>query len=280
VIKINKYISIVILLFLKGYKSTKILIYLFHKKPFAFGYDEYKWHRIKIKINQKKKEIEEKNAYALDERIIEYKWIINELENKKGTLLDAGSALNFPIFIQRLKKFRLYIQTLYPEKNTFNKKNVNYVYEDLRKNLFVENFFNYITCISTLEHVGMDNNKYNYYKKNERQAIINKNNDYLKVIKNFKRILKNNGELLLTLPFGKRQIFNDLQQFDIQGVRKILNTFKPKKYEQKFFIYKKFGWYECLEKDCLNITFRRLNEKNPFDKAASARSVIFIKLTK
>lgn len=258
----------------------KILIYLLHRKPFGFGYDEYKWFRIKKKIENKNKAIEDLDALGVDERIVEYKWIINELSEKKGNLLDAGSTLNFKPIIEKLKNFNIIIQTLYPETNNFLNYSVNYVYSDLKKNIFRENYFDFITCISTLEHVGFDNAHYNYYNNNFVNSSTNNSKDYLKVIQNFKFILKKGGDLYLTLPFGKKQLFNHLQQFDSEEIKILVDTFSPESVSKTFYIYKNFGWLECKEEDCKDIKFRTLDEKNPTDRAASARSVIFLKIRK
>ena len=258
----------------------KIFIYFFHRKPFVLGYDEYKWFRIKKKINNNKKEINETNVAGIDERIIEYKWIINELSDKRGKLLDAGSTINFKTIIDHLNNFDVTIQTLFPEKNNFSSNSVSYVYSDLKECIFKENCFDYITCISTLEHVGFNNNHYNYFKNKKYEILENDPKSYLDVIKNFKSILKNDGELYLTLPFGKKQIFNHLQQFDSDEIKKLIDTFAPRSHSKYYYIYKNFKWTECEEKDCKEVKFRTLEEKNPVDKAASARSMIFLKLRK
>ncbi len=261
-------------------KNLKILIYLTHKKPFKTGYDEYKWNKIKKKINNQNKKINELNCPGIDERIIEYKWIINELENKKGNILDAGSVLNYSPIIEKLNNFNILIQTLYPEKNNFSKKSVSYIYSDLKKKIFEENYFDFITCISTLEHIGFDNTQYNYYKNDKYDSIEKNSKDYLKVIENFKHILKKGGYLYITIPFGKKQIFEHLQQFDSEDIKILIQKFNPDFVEKSFYIYKNFSWIECNEQDCKDIEFRTQEEKNPADKAASARSVIFLKLRK
>lgn len=261
-------------------KNLKILIYLTHKKPFKIGYDEYKWNKIEKKINNQNKKINELNCPGIDERIIEYKWIINELENKKGNILDAGSVLNYAPIIKKLNNFDLLIQTLYPEKNNFSKKSVSYIYSDLKKKIFEENYFDFIACISTLEHIGFDNTQYNYYKNDKYEGIEKNSKDYLKVIENFKHILKKGGYLYITIPFGKKQIFEHLQQFDSEDIKILIEKFNPDFVEKSFYIYKNFSWIECDELDCKDIEFRTQKEKNPSDKAASARSVIFLKLRK
>lgn len=258
----------------------KILIYLFHRKSFGIGYDEYKWHKIQKKINSKSKEISDFDSKGIDERIIEYKWLLNELEDKTGKLLDAGSTLNYEPIIKKLNKFEVFIQTLYPEKNNFYNYSVNYIYSDLSKKIYIENLFDYIACISTLEHVGFDNSLYDYNNNSKQKNIQNNPKEYLKVIENFKFILKPGGVLYLTLPFGHKEVFNHLQQFDKEEVDCLIKKFSPTSVIKSYFIYKRFGWHKCEEDECKDTKFRTQQELNPDDKAASARSVIFLKLVK
>ncbi len=262
------------------FKFFKILFYLIYRNPFALGYDEYKWVRIKKKLNDKSKQIDEENASGIDERIIEYKWIVNELSEKNGRLLDAGSTINFKPILKKLKNFDISIQTLYPEEKNFNQHSVSYIYADLKNLIFKENYFDYITCISTLEHVGFNNDHYDYYNNKSYSKIENNPKDYLNVIKNFHTILKSGGELYLTLPFGKKQVFNHLQQFDSEEIKILKETFLPSSSSENFFIYKNHIWQECREEDCKDVSFRTLEEKKPKDNAASARSMIFLKLRK
>ena len=94
------------------------MFFLINRKPFSQGYEFYKWRRINKYLDSKAKKLYVKNASGLDERIIEYKWIFNQLGKikKNGKLLDAGSTINFPDILKRIKnKYKITIQTLYPE---------------------------------------------------------------------------------------------------------------------------------------------------------------------
>ena len=52
------------------------------------------------------------------------------------------------------------------------------------KSVFLKkNCFDYITCISTLEHVGFNNNHYNYFKNKKYEILENDPKSYLDVIK-------------------------------------------------------------------------------------------------
>jgi hypothetical protein len=279
-INLSEIISFIDLI-LTPIKLIFISVYLISKKPFSPGYNFYKWkiikdkiNKFKININTQKKEV----GYGLDERIVEYPWVIRELRKYKGKLLDAGSTLNFPEILDILKnKYRITIQTLYPENYCNFENGVSYIYEDITKQIFNKNQFDVITCISTLEHIGFDISIYN---ENNKKKIVNSVNDYLKAIENFNLILKKNGVLLITIPYGKYQKFNDLQQFDKKMLNLIINKFKPKKYSLIFSIYKNRKWQICNQDDCDNIMFKHFSEKNSIDNAASARSIAMIKLTK
>lgn len=277
-INIAKLINIIEFL-LKPIKFLFVAFYLIRRKPFSIGYEYYKWIRIKSALNKSKKNLNILNANGLDERIIEYQWIISELKHLKGNLLDAGSTLNFPIILNKIKNnFSITIQTMYPENYSNFDEGVSYIYSDLVNQSFKENYFDVVTCVSTIEHVGCDIKMYN--TTSTKKKINANRNSYIQVIKNFKKILKNNGILLITIPYGKYERFNELQQFDKRMVNKIIKIFNPKKISKKFAIYKNDKWQASGEKDCENINFRHISEINPSDNAASARSIIMLKLQK
>ena len=95
----------------------------------------------------------------LDERIVEYCWLFSRLPEGAGTLLDAGSALNHGFIVShaKLRAKHMVIMTLAPETHCYWQKRISYVYGDLRNTLFDENVFDYVVSISTLDHIGLDN---------------------------------------------------------------------------------------------------------------------------
>lgn len=274
-----KFISLILI----PIKLFFILLYLISKKKFSQGYEYYKWFRINKLINSKNKKLKVEGIYNLDERVIEYQWVFNELNKVKKNLnlLDAGSTLNFPQIIKKIKlKFKITIQTLYPENYSFYEDGISYIYEDLTQKKFNKKTFDIITCISTLEHIGFDNS---IYKNKSKKVFKNPNKqDYLKVIENFKFSLKKGGILLLTVPYGLHREFNNLQVFDEKKIKSIITKFKPRKFDLKFATYNNNSWTECSSKQCLvnekNLNKKYLN-KNKFD-LRSANSVALVKLVK
>ncbi len=260
-----------------------ILLYLIFKNKYSQGYEYFKWFKINKILKSKNKKLKIDKIFNLDERVVEYKWIFNELKKLKSNsnLLDAGSSLNFPQLIDKIKdKFKITIQTLFPENYSFFDEGISYVYDDLTKKNFNKNTFDIITCISTIEHVGFDNSIYN--KDNKKITKKNNNQDYLKVVDNFRFFLKKKGILLITVPYGTHKEFKNLQVFDDKRINNIITKFKTKKFSVRYATYVNECWHECSSKKCL-VNEKKLKtnylKKNNFD-LKSAHSVALIKLVK
>ena len=244
-------------------------------KTFGRGYERYKVDCIKKIINNQNIN----NSQYLDERIVEIPWIVSQLKKSKGLLLDAGSTINHSYILDEISHFKkIFITTLFPEKKNFPEKNIKYSYEDLEKIKFKKNYFDIITCISTLEHIGFSNDHYNYNKK---IIIIDKNdkNKYLRVIKKLKSVLKKNGKMLLTIPYGKKEIFHNLQQFGKKDLNDILTVFHPKKFDITYFVNKNNKWIKVKPEKIKNVQpkFKVHNNKK---FVLSANSVALIEMIK
>lgn len=245
-------------------------------KEFGRGYERYKKSLIIKKLNNKSLK---PNNIFIDERIVEIPWVMQELKNSRGNLLDAGSTLNYEYLIKKInKKMNIYISTLYPEKNYYNNLGVNYIYEDLVDLSFKKNYFDVITCISTLEHVGFDNSIYKNNKKTQKRDKYKKNKHIL-VLKKLFEVLKPKGKLLLTIPYGKRGKYNNMQQFDKSSLKKLLNNLKTKKIFKKFYIFSDDGWHKVSEVKCKNIKPLTMNQ-NLKKRVLAANSVALIKILK
>ncbi|MBU4370174.1 class I SAM-dependent methyltransferase [Candidatus Parcubacteria bacterium] len=278
-------------IYLNKFKKTiKIINYkISGKKPWSNGYNEYKWLFIKKIINDEKiinlfrtqKKLPGNFGVGIDERVVEYPWIISNISPDLGKLLDAGSALNFSKILEHdiFSNKKIIIANLNAESKCYWKKEISYLYDDIRNLPFKDEAFDAITCVSTLEHVGMDNTA--MYTKNEKYKEGEKE-DYLKVIIELKRLLKQNSELLITVPFGEYKNFGFFQQFDTKMVKKIIDIFNSEKYSVDYYQYTKQGWQISNEIESSKEKYFNIHtEKNiPSDLAAAARSVACIKLKK
>ena len=145
------------------YHSINCAIFVLNgMKPWRIGYNFYKQKKIREAIESggfDAKKLPHGYGFRLDDRIVEYPWFFSKLPAQAGNLLDAGSVLNTDYILSHdsLKNKKIFISTLAPESYCFWEKTVSYVYEDLREVCYRDCYFDWIVCLSTLEHVGMDN---------------------------------------------------------------------------------------------------------------------------
>ena len=254
------------------------------KKPWKFGYTSYKRKEIEASIQNNisfNDKLPPDYGQRLDERIVELPWFYSQLSEDPGLLLDAGSSLNFKYFLlsEKIENKKVFIATLAPEKRNYASIGVSYVYDDLRKTCFDENYFDNIACLSTLEHVGLDNTLLYTADQNLKE---NRPLDYLLVISEFKRILKPKGKLFLSFPFGEPANHGWFQVFGQDHVDAIIDCFQPTEFETSYFKYSASGWQkstlnQCKEADTFDMT---AGLDYTEDYLAFSRAVCCISLTK
>ncbi|MBC6961616.1 class I SAM-dependent methyltransferase [Anaerolineae bacterium CFX9] len=215
----------------------------------------------------------------LDERVVEYPWVFSKLNEEGRHILDAGSVLNFDYILRRpeLADKHLVIYTLSPER-VFKNARISYVYGDLRDSILKSETFDTIVCISTLEHVGMDNTLLYSNDENYRE---NSPKDYLKVLKELRRLLKSNGQLLLTVPYGKYENHGWLQQFDRDLLQSAVDTFEGMA-QIHYYKYSLNGWQVSDQQSCDECAYYNIHATPEIqsDVAAAARAVACIQFTK
>ncbi len=266
-------------------KSIKRFIFLKSGAiPWSLGYHEYKWKAIIDVINAdnfQEKIGTNRYGYRIDERIVEIPWLFSNLNLEKLVMLDAGSALNFKPLITnpKLASKQFFISTLAPEGDAFWQNGISYVYEDLRKTCLKDNFFDCIACISTLEHVGLDNT---LLYTNDPQKKESDYESYLLFIKVLHSLLKPGGKLFLSIPYGIKKNYGWFQVFDKSGIDSIIDVFHPTTIKETVFIYDKDCWRlsnidEAKEGICYDINTSNVKAK---DYCAFARAVVCMEMEK
>jgi len=252
------------------------------QRPWSRGYEEHKEAEIIRALHDPSLRMESlppRYGFRLDERIIEYPWLFSCLPATSGTLLDAGSVLNFAWLIDhpKLREKQLHICTLGPESQCFWRRRVSYLFDDLRRLPYRDGWFDWVVCVSTIEHVGIDNTQL-YTADSARRE--NRPADALLAMRELRRVLKPGGTLFLTVPYGRAANHGWLQVFDAPGVESLTDTFAPSRARASNFRYEPKGWRNSNATDAADATYFDVHhaEKPAPDFAAAARAVCCLEL--
>lgn len=253
-------------------------------KPWTSGYYEYKWKTISdiIRHNNFYNLLgTERFGYRIDERVVELPWLLANLSERGGIMLDAGSALNYEPIVTAppITKKKLFISTLAPEGHAFWDRGISYVYEDLRDTCYRDDFFDYVACISTLEHVGLDNTfLYTSDKTKKEENVI----AYLSVIESLRKVLKPGGHLFLTLPYGIYKNHGWFQVFNASMVDSIIKLFTPSTFTESIFMYSEDRWHQATRESAKDAVCYDINIVKTYshDYCAFSRAVICLDFVK
>jgi DNA modification methylase len=129
------------------------------------------------------------------------------------------------------------------------------------------------------EEIVWDNDHPSAKTKGLKQAIAE-----------LKRILKPGGILYISFPFGKYADYQVFQQFDLELIDVLINSFEPSKSKETIFRYDPSGWIlsdrdGCKECEYFNVHTSKYFDPNstiefPSDYTAGVRAVACLELKK
>jgi SAM-dependent methyltransferase len=175
----------------------------------------------------------------ISERIVEYPFVFALLgldkKREEKKILDVGCYYsNFPIQLASMG-FKTWGIDVTPYQ--LRHPNFTFVRGDIQGTKFSNNFFDIVTAISTIEHIGMG-----YYgdkegKSSEKDAI-----------KEISRITKKGGKFILTVPYSKVFRVGKTQRFyDKKSLELLLKPYF--KIRNMFIFQSKNGkWFPVNEK--------------------------------
>lgn len=186
-----------------------------------------------------------KEPLAPTDRYIEYHFAIKNLPKPPAKILDVGcSGSFFPLLLAAFgyETYGIDIRN-YPILNKLQFDNFTFVKEDIRKTSFPDSFFDAITAISTIEHIGISG------RYGESQDL----SDDKKAIDEMKRILKPKGIIILTIPFGKAKIIKPYCRiYDSNLIQQRVEGLKIEK-EEYYMQDSNNDWYRCSKEEVQDI---------------------------
>lgn len=128
------------------------------------------------------------------DRTLEYSFVLRNLKCPKGArVLDVGCVGAFLPFLLSILGYDTYAVDIrkFPVPCGFK-----FLREDIRHTTFPDKFFDKIIAVSTLEHIGIERS---FGSSEDPDGDIRAMNE-------MRRILKANGKILVTVPYGKAMI--------------------------------------------------------------------------
>jgi SAM-dependent methyltransferase len=210
---------------------------------------------------------------GFDERVVEFPWLF--AEGLRGRVLDAGSSLNHEHILDRVVPHvaELHVVTLEPEPRSFPERRVSYVFADLRDLPYQSGYFDTVVCLSTLEHVGMDNALYGVSEPRAEHP----ERELRRAVSELVRVTAPSGRILVTVPYGRRENHGRLRQFDRRDLDALLTAFGGD-HSFAVFSYGAEGWQVSDIDSTADKRYRDfLADPSPVpDRAAAARAVVCV----
>ena len=132
-----------------------------------------------------------------DGRLIEYPFVVAKLVSlAKGRLLDVGCVAKRNLVPGTFANLGWEVYGIDNRQFKFTFPNFHFVLGDITKTDFPDNFFDAVSAVSTLEHIGL-RGRYGISKDDPEGDA--------KAVREIRRILRVGGRLLVTSPYGKEK---------------------------------------------------------------------------
>lgn len=182
------------------------------------------------------------------ERYIEYPFAIRNLPKPPAKILDVGCAGSFFPLLLASFGYDTYGVDIreYAIINKIKFNNLQFVKEDIRKTSFPDNYFDAITAISTVEHIGLSGRH-----GSDEDPDGDKN-----AFSEMKRILKPKGMILLTVPYGQARVIRPYHRiYDTNQLNRLISDLVIEK-EEYYMQDESDNWFKCSKEDALLVDAR------------------------
>jgi SAM-dependent methyltransferase len=255
--------------------------------PGTSGYSSARWLAIDRALASAPGDQYGRDDAGLDERVVEYPWALHRLaaRHRAGDpILDAGSVLNHRRILAHCRRTGLQpisIVTLKYEGFARVSDEVRYEFADLRRLPYRDEWFGAVVCLSTLEHVGMDNSMYG----DSAGSTVDPSRETEAAMREIRRVTRPGGALLLSVPFGAREDRGWLRLFDAAELQRLTAVAGWRVDDTRVVRATRDGWRACAVADAATAGYneprstRRSSVRTAPEWVSAAEAVALVELT-
>ncbi|MBM2817602.1 MAG: O-antigen chain-terminating methyltransferase [Parcubacteria group bacterium] len=171
------------------------------------------------------------------DRYIEYPWMLENIKITSGKILDIGSTICDRLFATLPKTIEVHGINL--NKKLIKNNEIKFKTGDIRKTDYQSEYFDCVVCISTLEHIGVSGR---YSSDEDPKGDI-------RAMEEINRIMKKGGTLLVTLPYGIKDVLPINKLYNEERVKNLFRGFEI--ISQDFYKFSPLWkvWIKTTEKE-------------------------------
>ena len=169
---------------------------------------------------------------ATDERVVEIPWVLSRLRGSRA--LEVGYAYAEPSYLAALVAAG-FDRLTGVDLAKAEVEGLESVEADVRELPFAAAEFDLVLLVSTLEHVGADNEIYGVEAARGTGAR-------LEALTELRRVLTADGRLLVTVPTGEPGDYGWFQQTDVRGWTRLFARAGFFVEEQEIYVLRSDGW--------------------------------------
>ena len=182
-----------------------------------------------------------------DERVVEIPWVLARYAGEPR-VLDVGYAYAEPVYLAAL--LALGAHELVGVDLVENEiPGLRPVVADLRELPFEQDSFDLVFCVSTLEHIGLDNRVYGLAAERDERGRS-------RALRELRRVLARGGRLLVTVPCGEPQDLGWQVQDDVDGWNRLFTRAGFFIAEEEVYELGDAGWRAAPEFDPAGVRYR------------------------
>ncbi len=175
---------------------------------------------------------------GMTERVVEIPWVLSRY-HQETRVLDIGTTNANSLYLRYLQGLRIKeLHGVDLARRRF--RNIRMHVSDVRNMPFRDSYFELVLCVSTIEHIGLNNERYLVNPQPGAEGD-------LATLKELNRVLVPEGRVLITTPCGLPGTHDWYRQYDVAGGKSLVSEAGFEHVALDLYDHSGLGWQRVSE---------------------------------